>query len=117
MTKSNLTSPRDERRAPRFPTKLKAVLRIGQRRLPVIIGDISRTGAMLLGARLPRKGERVALIAQGLEVAATVMWQDEVGCGLNFHAMVDPLAVVRDNLAQFAWLKRPPNEPSAPAAA
>ena len=111
VTKPNLTSLRDERRAPRFPTRLKAVLRIGQQRLPIVIGDISRTGAMILGAGLPGKGERVALIAQGLEATATVMWQDEVGCGLNFHNTVDPLAIVRDNLAQFAWLKRRPSEP------
>ncbi len=117
VTKPSLTSLRDARRAPRFPTKLKAVLHIGRQRLPIVIGDISRTGALILGSGMPPKGQRVALIAQGLEVTGTVMWRDEAGCGVDFHEMVDPLAIVRDNLVQFAWLKRRPSEPPERATA
>jgi hypothetical protein len=117
MTNQELTSLRDGRRAPRFPTKLKALLRFGHRRVPIVIADISRTGAMVFGAKLPPRGARVMLLAQGLEVVATIIWSDSESCGLNFHGTVDPLAIVRDNMAQFAWLKRRPSEPSEPVAA
>ena len=113
MTKPSLTSLRDSRRSPRFPTKLEAVLRIGRRRMPIIIADLSRTGALICGAMLPPRGERVALLAQGLDVTATVVWHREQSCGLSFHAPIDPLAVVRENLVQFAWLKQRRTDPPA----
>ena len=81
--------------------------------MPIVIGDLSRTGAMICGPMLPLRGQRVALVARGLEVAATVVWSAEESCGLSFHAPIDPLAVVRDNLAQFAWLKHRKTEPSS----
>lgn len=106
MTKPSLSSLRDSRNAPRYPTKLQAVLRVGRERVPIVIGDISRTGAMICGPILPPRGQRVALVARGLDVAATVVWSEEESCGLSFHDAIDPLAVVRDNLTQFAWLKQ-----------
>jgi hypothetical protein len=111
VTKQTLSSLRDARRATRFPTKLDAILRIGQRRVSVVIADISRTGAMICGEEMPKQGERVTLCAKGLEANATVMWADEGSCGVNFHDLVEPLAVVRENLSEFAWLKRRRNEP------
>jgi hypothetical protein len=116
VNKQNLASLRDSRNAPRFPTKVEAVLRIGHRRVPIVIGDISRTGAMIYGVRLPPRGERVALLAEGLEVRATIVWSGKDSCGLSFHAAVDPLAVVRENLAQFAWLKQRKSDPADTAA-
>jgi hypothetical protein len=105
---------RDSRSAPRFPTKLDAILRVGRERVPIVIGDISRTGAMICGPMLPLRGQRVALVARGLEVNATVVWSDDQSCGLSFHDAVDPLAVVRENLAQFAWLKQRKGDPRDP---
>jgi hypothetical protein len=102
---------RDSRDSPRFPTKVQAILRVGDERVPIVIGDISRTGAMICGAFLPPRGRRVALVARGLEVTATVVWSGHDSCGLSFHAAVDPLAVVRENLAQFAWLQRRKADP------
>jgi hypothetical protein len=90
------------------------MLRVGQQRMPIVIGDISRTGAMICGAMLPIRGQRVALVAQGLEVNATVVWSGIDSCGLSFHAAVDPLAVVRENLEQFAWLKQRKADPPEP---
>ena len=116
MTKPSLTSLRDSRSALRFPTKLEAVLRIGRERMPIVIGDLSRTGALVCGPMLPLRGQRVALVARGLEVSATVVWSAEDSCGLSFHDPIDPLAVVRDNVAQFAWLKRTA-DPSGPTLA
>jgi hypothetical protein len=115
VIKQPLTSLRDSRSAPRFPTKLEAILRVGQNRVPIVIGDISSTGAMVCGAMLPLRGQRVALVARGLEVRATVVWSDDQSCGLSFHAPVNPLAVVRENLAQFAWLKQRKTDPPEPA--
>jgi hypothetical protein len=117
VTKPSLTSLRNARRAPRFPTKLEAILRVGRRRMPITIGDISRTGAMISGRHLPPCGERVALLAEGLEVLATVVWREDESCGLDFHDAVDPLAVVRQNLAQFAWLKQRRTDPPESAVA
>jgi hypothetical protein len=114
VNKQSLTSLRDARSAPRFPTKMEAVLRVGQERVPIVIGDISRTGALVCGPMLPIRGQRVALVARGLEVTATVVWSGNESCGLSFHAAVDPLAVVRENLAQFAWLKRRKTDPPEP---
>ena len=111
MSKPSLSSLRDSRSSPRFPTKVQAVLRVGHERVPIVIGDISRTGAMVCGALLPSRGQRVALVARGLEVKATVVWSGHDSCGLSFHAAVDPLAVVRENLAQFAWLQRRKSDP------
>lgn len=113
MNKPSLSSLRDARNAPRFPTKFEAILRVGHVRMPIVIGDLSRTGAMVCGPMLPLRGQRVALVARGLEVAATVVWSDEDSCGLSFHEAIDPLAVVRDNLVQFAWLKQRKPEPPA----
>jgi hypothetical protein len=117
VNKPSLISLRDSRSAPRFPTKLEAVLRVGQDRVPIVIGDISRTGALVCGPMLPVRGQRVALVAQGLEVKATVVWSGDQSCGLSFHAAVDPLAVVRENLAQFAWLKQRKTDPPDPGMA
>jgi hypothetical protein len=112
LSKPSLTSLRDSRNAPRFPTKLDAVLRVGRERLPIVIGDLSRTGALICGPMLPLRGQRVALVARGLDVSATVVWSAEESCGLSFHDAIDPLAVVRDNVAQFAWLKQRKDEAS-----
>jgi hypothetical protein len=106
-----LAAARDARLASRFPTRIKAALHAGHRRLPIVIDDISKTGAMISGGVLPTRGERVWLLADGLKVDATVMWHSGTSCGLSFHAPVDPLAVVRENHEQFAWMRRKPQAP------
>ena len=112
LSKPSLTSLRDARCAPRYPTKLEAILRVGHERMPILIGDLSRNGALIYGPMLPLRGQRVVLAASGLEVTATVVWSSEESCGLSFHTAIDPLAVVRENLAQFAWLKQRKAEPT-----
>ena len=49
------------------------------------------------GTGLPARGSEVVLTAKGLEVVATVVWNDGATCGVNFHKPIEPLAVVRSN--------------------
>jgi hypothetical protein len=85
------------RREQRYPTKFPCFVIADRVRLRTEIADISRVGACLRGADLPRRGQEIVLRATGLEVVATVVWSDGATCGVNFHKAIAPLAVVRSN--------------------
>lgn len=87
------------RRAQRYPTKFDGVLRADRRSMPVDVADLSRVGGSVRGTGLPARGSEAVLTAYGLEVVATVVWRTEAACGLNFHRPIDPLEIVRHNMA------------------
>lgn len=64
---------------------------------PVTIRNISIYGALLIGGWFPPVGQRVTLIAEGLEVTGTVIWEGPDRCGLLLSHAVDPVAVIEQS--------------------
>jgi hypothetical protein len=64
---------------------------------PVTIRNISLYGALLIGGWLPPVGKRVTLVAGGLEIGGTVIWEGPDRCGLLLSHAVDPQAVVAES--------------------
>lgn len=84
----------ERRRESRFAAEIDATLSWGGISQPVLIRNISIYGALLTGQWLPAVGERVTLIAEGLEVIGTVIWEGPDRCGLLLAREVDPVAVI-----------------------
>jgi hypothetical protein len=103
---ANLKALREGRRAPRFPTNIRAEIGVGAHRRIVTITDISAVGAMTSGADLPARGEQVVLYARQFEVSAIVIWSRDQCCGLNFRRRIESLDVVRKNAPELAMLGR-----------
>ena len=83
----------ESRREKRFLSNCPAMLTWDGVTQPVHIRNISTYGALLIGLTPPPVGERVILIAEWLEVCATVIWYDADRCGVLFNRPVDPLAL------------------------
>jgi len=94
---SKVAEWQNARRGQRYPTRFMGTLMHDRRPLPITIADISRVGARLKGRDLPEIGDEVVLTATGLEVVATIVWNDGDACGINFHRTIEPLHVVRHN--------------------
>lgn len=62
---------------------------------PVIIKNISPFGTLLEGRYFPDIGERVELIATGLDVTGTVIWHGPDKCGLLLSREVEPEVIDR----------------------
>jgi len=60
----------------------------------VIVEDISKTGAKLTGADLPKLGEDVWIKAGPVDAFGTVVWTEECVCGVTFE---QPLSAVEDD--------------------
>ncbi len=101
MSLSNIKTKHDERRSQRYPTSFPGKLTVWRKHLPVMITDISRSGALLAASELPSVGEEVVLKARLLEVVATVAWTNSGFAGLRFHRDIDPLEVVRQNVDEM----------------
>jgi hypothetical protein len=84
----------DRRRESRYAAGIDATLLWNGISQPVKIRNISIYGALLIGAWLPPIGQRVTLIAQGLEVCGTVIWEGSDRCGLLLSRAVDPIAII-----------------------
>jgi len=54
------------------------------------LADISQTGAMLRGSRLPPTGSTALLKAGPLQVLCTVVWVKGEQCGVRFDEAVTP---------------------------
>lgn len=85
------------RREHRYTARFPGTIIIDRKSLAIEIADISCVGACVRGADLPKRGEEIVLLAEGLEVVGTVVWSDGASCGINFHKAIAPLAVVRSN--------------------
>ncbi|CAM8671206.1 MULTISPECIES: PilZ domain-containing protein [Sphingobium] len=86
----------ERRRESRFATEVGGMLHWDGVSQPVTIRNISIYGALVAGTWLPTLGERVTLIADGLEVCGTVIWEGPDRCGLLLSRAVDPLAVIAE---------------------
>jgi hypothetical protein len=97
----------ERRRADRVRLLLSARLVTSLDEYPVTLRDISLTGAMVEGARLPAAGVDVILKRGTFEIFSLIVWVDGRRAGLEFET---PLAV-QDLVAQFtrtAWAPTPP---------
>jgi hypothetical protein len=72
-------------------------------KLPVVLRNLSCTGAMAEGANLPPVGRDLLLQRGDMEVLATVVWQSGSYCGLDFYDPIDHDQVVIE-------ARRPPED-------
>ena len=86
----------EQRRETRYAADIDASLLWEGVSQPVSIRNISIYGALLIGAWLPAVGQRVTLIAEGLEVCGAVIWKGEDRCGLLLTRPVDPIAIIAE---------------------
>lgn len=86
----------ERRRETRFAAEVAAMLHWDGISQPVTIHNISIYGALIAGPWLPPVGERATLIADGLEVWSTVIWEGPDRCGLLLSHAIDPLAVIAE---------------------
>ncbi|WP_420145064.1 PilZ domain-containing protein [Sphingobium sp.] len=87
----------ERRRENRYSAEIEAILSWDGVSQSVTIRNISVYGALLTGIWMPPIGEWVTLIAQGLEVCGTVIWEGPDRCGLLFSRPVDPLAIIAES--------------------
>jgi hypothetical protein len=76
----------DDRRSPRFSVLLVARLVTTWGERIVKLRNISATGAMIEGDRIPPAGTDVLLRRGALELFATIVWIREKQAGLEFEA-------------------------------
>lgn len=94
-----LDGPGGRRAAPREPVLLTAaLLTVGCSR-PVIILDLSETGAQMQVHQPLRDGQQVWIKAAPIEVFGTVVWIDGEQCGIAFDESLaeDELALLQAN--------------------
>lgn len=60
---------------------------------PVIVVEISTSGAKLQGSELPEQGAEVVVKASEFEAFADVMWRDGDHCGVRFDPPLSSLVV------------------------
>ena len=76
----------EERRSPRFSVLLVARLVTTWGERIVKLRNISATGAMIEGDRIPPAGTDILLQRGSLELFATIMWTRDKQAGLEFEA-------------------------------
>lgn len=114
MAYSNRANQDDLRRSLRYPTYFNAQLMHSDRLINVTVQDISAEGISVQGEHLPCAGTRVSIQANGLNAKGWMIWCDGHVGGLSFSQTVDPLAIVRANLAEFRHLRIPSSEAIRP---
>lgn len=100
-------SPIDLRKSQRYPTRIDGTAVLHGLRYPIVIADISTEGAMVRGLPLLAPGLKLVLQARALEVVAVVVRSTARGVGVRFQCAVNPLAVVRENVAGLEHLRKP----------
>ncbi|WP_158013860.1 PilZ domain-containing protein [Sphingomonas sanxanigenens] len=98
---SNATTSRDFRRNVPIATSFAAQVIVDDRRLSVIIGDISSVGVLVKGDAPLALGAKVRLRAIGRDEVARVMWVHDGLFSISFTHPVSPLAIARDNTSFF----------------
>lgn len=83
--------PRD----PRTNTMLAATIGFAGYSADVFLRDVSTTGALVEGPRLPAVGEDLLLERGSVQVRATVIWQQERRCGIRFAQPVSVPELMR----------------------
>ena len=97
------------RRNSRFRVMLSAKLVTTTDEHPVTLRDLSATGALAEGKRLPPSGKDVVVRRGALEAFARVVWSDGTRCGLEFDEEIPG----RDLLTHLKTAPAPAAPPSA----
>lgn len=97
---------RELRRDVRYPTDFAACIGYGDTVARATVSDISSSGCRLTGDALPKVGQTIVLRSAGLEVAGMITWRSGRQVGVSFRRRIEPLAVVRDNLASFREMRQ-----------
>jgi hypothetical protein len=82
--------PTGRREAPRARLHAIATLETTTGAVSAILRNLSCTGAMLEGSRLPRMNRTAILKSGDVEVMGLVVWEEEGRCGFHFF---DPLSL------------------------
>ena len=94
MNSTHFRADVEQRGDPRFVANTRATIIWDGVSEQVMIRNISVDGALIEGLYLPPIGARLTLIADHLEVTATVIWQGEDRRGLLLAHAIDPMAVI-----------------------
>lgn len=88
--------PIGRRGAARARIRANAALVTTTGKLPVMLCNLSCTGAMAEGEALPPVGRDLLVQRDDFEVLATVVWRAGRQCGLHFYDPIDHDLVVRE---------------------
>jgi hypothetical protein len=94
MTQILWRAPAEQRKETRYAIGRNAILfhdGVGE---PVIIKNMSCFGAMLLGRSFPPIAGNIEIVADGLDVSATVTWRGDDQRGVLLSHEVDPRAIL-----------------------
>lgn len=89
------TSVAGERSVPRSEAGRSARLAAGQKVYPLILVDLSRTGARLSGSELPQRGQGVVFRCHDVRAHAQVVWSEGDSCAVEFETPIAPGEVRR----------------------
>ncbi len=94
------------RSAPRDPTPLFAVFTTVTRSDRALVVDVSATGVRLRGDRLPECNEALELSIENVRTFGTVIWSNEVECGIAFDAPLSApdVSLLRSGVAELGGL-------------
>ena len=99
------SSQRDLRTSVRYPTRFPVEVVRNLRRFPAAVKDLSSGGALLEIKTELQVGFFISLAASELKVDATVVRAIGNSYGVQFSASIDPLEVIRHNLAGLEHLR------------
>lgn len=100
----------DQRRSSRFRVIISAKLVTTTDEHSVTLRDLSATGALAEGSRLPPTGKDVILTRGSLEAFARIVWNDGVRCGLEFDEPIPD----RELLTHLNWQPERPTPATQP---
>ena len=101
------TRPIGRRGAPRARLHLNAVAETTTEEVRVVVRNLSCTGAMLEGRKLPAVNRTAVLKRESVEAIGIVVWQEENRCGFHFFEPISHDEVV-------ALSRRRPEAPVQP---
>ncbi len=81
-------------RSPRRRMAFKGTFETVGNRGTVAVRNVSCTGAMFEGEKVPAPGRQVVLHAAGMEFFGTVIWSDGCRCGIRFDEPLAPAQVL-----------------------
>jgi len=84
--------------------QLNAVLETTTEEVRVLVRNLSCTGAMLQGSKLPPVNRTAVFKRDGIEAIGTVVWQERDRCGFHFFDPIPHEQVVME-------ARRPPEAP------
>lgn len=93
MKKFGSAEARGRRAVPRAEAPLVVTLATGAQRYTTTLLVVSRTGARLIGAKVPPSGEEVLFRAGRVEALGEVVWSDDRQCAVAFDRPVSAAEV------------------------